>query len=89
MKKKKNKKFPKSHWNFRILAFKDVTGEVFFQVYEVYYKDNIPNGYGREAVLFSDTKKGLKWYNKMHKKALKKPILWGDENFPKKYKKKK
>ena len=74
-----------SHWNYRILAFKENT-EIVFQICEVYYENNIPIRYG-EKTIPSTTQgiKALRWIIDQYEEAFNKPILWGGENFPKKY----
>lgn len=85
---KKKKKIPKSFWNYRILAFEEAGDpDPFFVMYEVYYENGKPIGYGAEANLLGHSKKELKKIIKYQKEAIKKPILWGDERFPKQFKK--
>ena len=73
------------HWNYRILAFKEDT-EIVFQICEVYYENNIPVRYGEKTILSTtEGTKSLKWIMNQCQKAFNKPVLWGGEDFPKKY----
>ena len=80
-----------SCWNYRVLAFMQKNDTIFFELHTVYYEepDGKADGYGAPVVgLTGTTKKSLRWELNAMKKALEKPILWGDESkFPKEYKK--
>jgi len=66
-------------WNYRILAHEN-NGEIFFQLHEVYYKEEIPNGYTANPITVgSETLKGIKWTLNKMQEAAKKPILWAGE----------
>ena len=70
-------------WNHRILAHENEYGEIYFKVHEVYYENNVPNGYTvNSATVESETLKGIKWTLNKMKEATKKPILWAGERFP-------
>ena len=86
MKTKKSK----SYWNYRILY--DEAHDT-YAIYEVFYSKNKPNGYtGTPADISTyETETPLsnfKWILKKIKHALKKPILFYGEKFPKKVKQK-
>ena len=69
-------------WNHRILAHEN-NGEVYFQLHEVYYKEEIPDGYTANPITVgSETLKGIKWTLNKMQEAVKKPILWAGEKFP-------
>lgn len=75
-----------SHWNYRVLAFKE-EDETFFQVRDVYYDDEgKPNGYSSvSSNISSDTVEGLKQNLKRIEECFEKPTLSGD-NFPEEWK---
>jgi len=69
-------------WNHRILAHEN-NGEVYFQLHEVYYKNELPNGYTSNPITVgSETLKGIKCTLNKMQEAVKKPILWAGEKFP-------
>ena len=69
-------------WNHRILAHEN-NGEVYFQLHEVYYKDEVPNSYTANPITVgSESLKGIKWTLNKMQDAVKKPILWAGEKFP-------
>lgn len=69
-------------WNHRILAHKH-DGEIYFQVHEVYYTNDIPDGYSINPVsISSETLDGISWQLDKMQECLKKPILWAGERFP-------
>jgi hypothetical protein len=69
-------------WNHRILAHESKE-EVYFQIHEVYYTDNKPDGYTANAVsVGGDTLKSINWTLNKMKEAIKKPVLWSGEKFP-------
>jgi hypothetical protein len=69
-------------WNHRILAHEN-NGEVYFQLHEVYYKNEVPDGYTANPIsVGSETLKGIKWTLNKMQEAVKKPILWACEKFP-------
>jgi len=81
-------------WNFRVLVTEtNISGDVetWYAIHEVYYdKDGVPDGTTKRSVDISgESKKDLKWRMKKMKKCLSKPFLWGDDRFPKEYKKEK
>lgn len=80
-----------SCWNYRVLAFTQKNGSISFEVHSTYYEEpgSEPNGYSAPVSgIMGSTKKTLRWELNEMKKALERPILWGDEDkFPKKYKK--
>jgi hypothetical protein len=76
-------------WDFRILAFvnEHIPEESYFECRTVYYKDGKLQSYGDPApTLYGSTKKALRWQFNAMKRAMSEPILWGDDKFPKKYK---
>ena len=78
------------NWNYRILAFTQPNESVHFEVRCVYYnEDGVTCGYNIESpVLIENTKKGMRLKLTAIKKAVEKPVLWGDEGkFFKVYKK--
>ena len=76
----------KHHWNFRIITGKYESGERYFSVVEVHYKNKKPAGYGIKDVMSKHySVKDIKWTNKKIKLAFKKPVLDAD-NWPKKWK---
>jgi hypothetical protein len=79
---------PKSHWNYRVMAHDSPHNEeIYFLIHEVYYTKGKPDNYTQEAVTIGgDSLKGIKWVLRKMKRALKRPILWHGDRFPKKYK---
>jgi hypothetical protein len=76
-------------WNYRVLAFLQ-DDEVYFEIHNVYYSDKgiTPISYGEPgSTIFSESIKGVRKTLKLVKLALEKPVLWGDDQFPKEYKK--
>lgn len=72
-------------WNHRVLAHEN-NGEVYFQLHEVYYKNNIPDSYTVNPITIgSESIKGIKWTLNKIQNAVKKPILWAGKDFPKEY----
>ena len=48
-------------WNHRILAHEN-NGEVYFQLHEVYYKDEVPDSYTANPITVgSESLKGIKY----------------------------
>jgi hypothetical protein len=73
-------------WNYRLLAKKN-GDNVYFQIHEVYYTDKKPTSYTSNPITIGgENLEEVAWSLKKIKKALKKPILWEGEKFPKKYK---
>ena len=71
-----------SYWNYRILA-KENDEELYFQLHEVYYENDVPYAYTSDPVAVeSETLTDLKLTLKYMKHALKKPVLWYGEKFP-------
>ena len=71
-------------WNYRLLA-KEHKGEWEFKICEVYYNlDGVPKSHTENAIrIVSDDVSGIKWQLNRMAEALKKPVLfWGDK-FPK------
>lgn len=69
-------------WNHRILAH-EIKGEIYFQLHEVLYNDDIPYTYTVNPITVgSESLKGIKWTLNKMKEAVKKPILWAGEKFP-------
>lgn len=95
---KKTKQIPKksgSGWNHRVLAhapsaealkiFSEVE-EIYFQIHEVYYKDNIPDGYTLEAIkVGGDSLADIEWTLLYMLGCLTKPVLWAGDRFPEEY----
>ncbi len=77
-------------WNYRILAskYENNEKEVYLQLYEVYYdKDNKPNSHTANPITIGGIDKlGIEWVLNKMSLALKKPILWSGEDFPKEVK---
>jgi hypothetical protein len=69
-------------WNHRILAHEQ-NGEFYFQIHNVHYTNDIPDGCGELPVpIGSETLKGIQWTLNRMQEALKKPVLWAGEKFP-------
>lgn len=69
-------KKPKSYWNHRVFATKDIFGKIVLSIHEVYYKNDKPGGYTVGSVkVAGETVKGIKWTLRMCKACLKKPIF--------------
>ncbi len=76
-------------WNHRILAKKYESGEIEFQIHEVYYDiKGKPNGYTANPIaIIGDSLSDIKWtLNKMIE-CCDKPILWFGDDFPNEYNK--
>jgi len=75
-----------NYWNHRILA-KEYKGEIHFEIHEVYYENGKPMGRTKNPVsVGGENIKAIRWVLKKMKKATKKPILWGDDRFPLRFK---
>ena len=62
-------------WNHRILAHEN-NGEIYFQLHEVYYTNEVPDGYTANPITVgSETIKGIKWTLNKMQEAIKKRIL--------------
>ena len=73
-------------WNHRILAHKQEDNSIYFSIHEVYYTNNIPDGYTSNPIsIGSEDIKGIKWTLNRMKECLKKPILWAGDRFPEEY----
>lgn len=69
-------------WNHRVMA-REYNSEVYLEIYEVYYTNDIPDSYTLNPItLGSDDLKGLKWTVNRIKECLNKPILWYGDKFP-------
>jgi len=74
-------------WNHRLLMFEEEVNN-YFQMHEVYYENDIPNGHTQNPTgVHGDSVDDIKWQLEMMTKALDKPILWGGDRFPEEYKK--
>ena len=74
-------------WNHRILA-EEYEGEVYFSIYEVYYKKSKPVSYTSHAVnVGGENIESIIWTLDKMKECTKKPILWAGDKFPQIYKK--
>ncbi len=78
-----------AHWNYRILA-SEHKGEMSLGIYEVYYDDKgMPSSHTKNIVgVISECGDGVGaflWQLDNIMKALKKPVLYYDEKFPKEY----
>lgn len=78
-------------WNFRILAKKDLSGNVCFEVYEVHYENDKPLACTENSIkIFAeddgteDPIESIQWQLDAIKKATEKPVLNYDD-FPKEY----
>ncbi len=79
----KNKR---SYWNYRIMA-KEAKGEVWFDIHEVYYKNDVPTSYSKEpAVVGGNSADEVKEVLSKMTECIEKPIIWYGDNFPKEYK---
>ncbi len=75
-------------WNHRVMVTEHKHG-VYFEIHEVYYKNDIPNAYTERPISISgESVKSLKWTLKRMTECLKKPILYKGEKFPNEYKEK-
>lgn len=73
-------------WSHRILMFEEEANN-YFQIHEVYYKNDIPTAYTKNPVsVYGDNIAEMKWQLDMMQKCLEKPILWGGDRFPEEYK---
>lgn len=77
-------------WNHRVLAteyiYEDGRREIYFEIHEVYYKGEKPDGYTRNPVsVGSDSMEGIQWTLEMMMECLNKPILWSGDRFPEEY----
>lgn len=69
-------------WNHRILAHEN-NGEIYFQLHEVYYTNEVPDGYTANPITVgSESIKGIKWTLNKMQEAIKKPVLWAGEKHP-------
>lgn len=93
-KKKAAKKKSGSGWNHRVLAhapsaealkiFSEV--DTYFQIHEVYYKDNIPDAYTLEPITVGgDSLADIEWTLLYMLGCLTKPLLWAGDRFPEEY----
>jgi len=83
-----SKKPPAKSWNYRVLAFFIDDDRKYFEVRTVYYEDGLPISYGEHGhPINGSTLRTTKITMKQMAKAFEKPVLWGDERFPNKYKK--
>jgi len=72
-------------WNHRVLAH-DCGDEMYFQIHEVLYTDDIPDGYTEKGIsVGGESISSLKWTLNKMKKCLSKPILWAGDRFPEEY----
>ncbi len=66
-------------FNFRVVQ-RESMGEFYYEVLEIYYKNNVPVGSGESHnILYGDTVKDLKNNFNLIKKALSLPTLKWDE----------
>ncbi len=74
-------------WNHRVLAKIYSSGDVEFNIHEVYYDERgEPNGYTENPVsIGGDDIKSLRWQLNKMKECLKKPILYCGDRFPEIY----
>ena len=73
------------YWNHRIMAHAH-NGEVYLEMHEVYYTNDIPSSYTMEAIsIGGESVKSINWVLNKMKLATKKPILWYGEKFPNEY----
>jgi hypothetical protein len=89
----KNKKTPKSHWDYRVMVEKhsgvaaSFGMPYYFSVREVYYKKGKPTSYGSVSTnVAGESPQEIKKDIKLMKEAFKKPILWAGDEFPKEFK---
>lgn len=72
-------------WNHRILAH-ETNGEVWFQMHEVYYADDVATSYtAQPSTVGSDGLPGIRWTLNKMRAAWKKPVLWAGAQFPNEY----
>ena len=81
----------KSHWNHRVMAHEQPDGSVYFQVHEVFYKNEVPDSYTSNPITIGgEDVKSLKWtVQKIYDTVLilgsqipKNKILWAGKKFP-------
>ncbi len=87
-------KKPKTFWNHRIMAH-EYKGDIYFQVHEVHYKNEIPDSYTKDAIkIGGESIADLKWsIQKIYDAILligsnqdKHKIIWAGDKFPQYYK---
>jgi len=80
----------KNHWNHRVMAHEH-KGEVYFQLHEVHYTNEIPTSYTQEAIkIGGESIESLKWTAQniydtiliIGSKVDKNKIIWAGEKFP-------
>jgi hypothetical protein len=73
-------------WNYRIVTFKENTGDRYFEIRKVYYDSKgKPETVSEEgSSIFGESVKELKEVNSMMMKAFEKPVIDYD-NFPEEY----
>lgn len=74
-------------WNHRVLAKIYPSGDVEFDIHEVYYDERgEPNAYTENPIsVGGDSIKSLRWQLNKMKECLKKPILYHGDRFPEIY----
>lgn len=74
-----------SYWNYRLMA-KEYNGEVWFDIHEVYYKNDMPVSCSKEPVTVggNSTNEIRESLSKMTE-CIEKPIIWYGDRFPKEY----
>jgi len=70
-----------SHWNHRVVKEKDGTGEYYYSIREVYYKDGAIDGWSMDSRLIGNDYDDLKKGYELIRSAFEKPVLVvkGDE----------
>ena len=76
----------RNYWNYRVMA-KEYKGETWFDIHEIYYKNDIPVSYSEDpAIIGGDSLNDINNVLSLMTECLKKPILWYGEKFPEEYK---
>jgi len=73
-------------WNHRILAHEESSGEVYFQLHEVYYKKDKPIVHTVDPITVGgENLESIKFILNKMQEAIEKPILYAGEKFPNEY----
>lgn len=74
-----------SYWNYRLMA-KEGRGEVWFDIHEVYYNNDIPTSCSKyPACVSGNSVDEVKEVLSKMTECLEKPIIWYGEKFPEEY----
>ncbi len=74
-----------SYWNYRLMA-KEAKGEVWFDIHEVYYNNDLPTSCSKyPACVSGNSVDDVKEVLSKMTECLEKPIIWYGDRFPKEY----